>query len=141
MATLNPASGETYVIHVVDVVVVEVDGGTLIVVHSWWSLMLTKCLSFESAYGKSKIVVHLIAPGIVISLAFAFANARGVGHNDRYTKRTLLAGVYATTELYMLTDYSPGFSDTWQQIDRRLEDIITLGKASQQVSHTEAFAA
>jgi COQ9 len=33
----------------------------------------------------------------------------------------------------MLTDYSPGFSDSWQQLDRRLEDIKRIGKASQQV--------
>lgn len=27
---------------------------------------------------------------------------------DWYTKRALLGGVYTATELYMLTDYSPG---------------------------------
>ena len=29
---------------------------------------------------------------------------------DWYTKRALLGGVYTATELYMLTDYSPGMA-------------------------------
>lgn len=45
-----------------------------------------------------------------------------------YTKRGLLAGVYTATELYMLTDYSPGFADTWDVLDRRLKDVMTMGK-------------
>eukprot|EP01006_Ploeotia_vitrea_P041717 TRINITY_DN66564_c13_g5_i1.p1 TRINITY_DN66564_c13_g5~~TRINITY_DN66564_c13_g5_i1.p1 ORF type:complete len:339 (-),score=140.45 TRINITY_DN66564_c13_g5_i1:43-1059(-) len=40
-----------------------------------------------------------------------------------YTKRALLAGVYAATELYMLTDKSDGFESTWRFLDRRMEDI------------------
>ena len=51
-----------------------------------------------------------------------------------YTKRLLLAGVYSSTELYMLTDFSPGFQDTWAHLDRRLQDVATLGKAAAQVS-------
>jgi ubiquinone biosynthesis protein COQ9 len=51
-----------------------------------------------------------------------------------YTKRLLLAGVYSSTELYMLTDFSPGFQDTWAHLDRRLQDVATLGKAVAQVS-------
>lgn len=45
-----------------------------------------------------------------------------------YTKRGLLAGVYTATELYMLTDYSPGFADTWDVLDRRLKDVMTMGR-------------
>ncbi len=47
----------------------------------------------------------------------------------RYTKRTLLLGVYSATELYMLTDSSPGFADTWAALDRRLADVLQLGRA------------
>ncbi|KAK9865342.1 hypothetical protein WJX84_002543 [Apatococcus fuscideae] len=47
-----------------------------------------------------------------------------------YTKRALLAGVYASTELYMLTDYSPGYADTWESLDRRLADVMRLGAAA-----------
>lgn len=50
-----------------------------------------------------------------------------------YTKRGLLAGVYTATELYMLTDYSPGFADTWDVLDRRLKDVMTMGKFMGQV--------
>ncbi len=50
-----------------------------------------------------------------------------------YTKRALLAGVYASTELYMLTDYSPGYADTWESLDRRLADVMRLGAAARDV--------
>ena len=50
-----------------------------------------------------------------------------------YTKRGLLAGVYTATELYMLTDYSPGFADTWDVLDRRLMDVMRLGRIMGQV--------
>ena len=44
-----------------------------------------------------------------------------------YSKRLLLAGVYSTTELYMLTDCSPGFADTWDALDRRMAEVLALG--------------
>jgi rpsU-divergently transcribed protein len=44
-----------------------------------------------------------------------------------YRKRALLAGIYTTTEMYMLTDFSPGYVDTWQQLDRRVQDAMWLG--------------
>ena len=50
-----------------------------------------------------------------------------------FTKRGLLAGVYTATELYMLTDYSPEFADTWDVLDRRLHDVMTIGKVMGQV--------
>ena len=28
----------------------------------------------------------------------------------------------------MLTDYSPGYADTWEALDRRLQDVAALGK-------------
>jgi len=55
-----------------------------------------------------------------------------------YTKRGLLAGVYTSTELFMLTDYTPGFSDTWQALSRRLDDVVAIGK--QAGSLKSAFA-
>eukprot|EP00963_Diacronema_lutheri_P013021 scaffold2195_cov333-Pavlova_lutheri.AAC.6 len=50
-----------------------------------------------------------------------------------YTKRGLLAGLYSSTELYMLTDTSPHFEDTWKFLDRRIEDIMVAGKATAQL--------
>lgn len=48
-----------------------------------------------------------------------------------YTKRAALASIYLSTELYMLTDYSPGYTDTWQQLERRIDDVLWLGSAAQ----------
>ncbi len=50
-----------------------------------------------------------------------------------YTKRGLLAGVYTATELFMLTDYSAGYADTWRSLDRRLGDVKRLGSAAAEV--------
>jgi ubiquinone biosynthesis protein COQ9 len=51
-----------------------------------------------------------------------------------YTKRALLAAVYSSTELFMLTDFTPHFQDTWEFLDRRLGDVAALGKASRGVT-------
>eukprot|EP00741_Cyanophora_paradoxa_P017727 tig00000203_g17121.t1 len=51
-----------------------------------------------------------------------------------YTKRGLLAGVYTATELYMLTDYSLNFEDTWRFLDRRVDDVILVGRTLNQAS-------
>lgn len=45
-----------------------------------------------------------------------------------YTRRALLAGVLVATLFYWLEDESEGFRDTWAFLDRRLEDVITLGR-------------
>jgi ubiquinone biosynthesis protein COQ9 len=50
-----------------------------------------------------------------------------------YTKRALLTGIYASTELFMLSDQSPGFQDTWAFLDRRIDETITLGELPQNV--------
>ena len=42
-----------------------------------------------------------------------------------YTKRHLLTKVYCLTELYMIQDKSQGFSDTWEFLDRRLQEMET----------------
>nr|POE52023.1 ubiquinone biosynthesis protein coq9, mitochondrial [Quercus suber] len=44
-----------------------------------------------------------------------------------YTKRASLAGVYAATEVYQTTDQSTNFADTEQFLDRRLEELRTVG--------------
>jgi ubiquinone biosynthesis protein COQ9 len=45
-----------------------------------------------------------------------------------YSKRATLAAVYTATELFMLTDVSPDFEDTWAFLDRRLSDAAEAGK-------------
>lgn len=44
-----------------------------------------------------------------------------------YTKRALLLSVYASTELFMLTDKSKNFVETWGFLDRRIEDVMQIG--------------
>lgn len=48
-----------------------------------------------------------------------------------YTKRGLLAPVYAATVLYWLQDQSEDHAKTWAFLDRRLADVLKLGKAIQ----------
>ncbi|PNH05981.1 Ubiquinone biosynthesis protein COQ9, mitochondrial [Tetrabaena socialis] len=80
------------------------------------------------------------------SLALLFSLCDGVWHavgDDStdatwYTKRAVIAGVYATTSLYMLTDYSPGFRDTWQALRRRVADGLALDASLQSVAHAAA---
>ena len=44
-----------------------------------------------------------------------------------YTKRGLLAGVLASTELFMTQDRSPNYTETAAFLDRRLEQALSLG--------------
>lgn len=53
---------------------------------------------------------------------------------DWYTKRMSLAAIYKSTELFMLQDKSEDYVDTWGFLDRRMADVITVGKAVGQVS-------
>mmetsp|Transcript_13775 Transcript_13775/g.23017 ORF Transcript_13775/g.23017 Transcript_13775/m.23017 type:complete len:105 (+) Transcript_13775:359-673(+) len=42
-----------------------------------------------------------------------------------YIKRVGLGFVYGSTELYMLTDYSSNFEESWSFLERRLQDTLT----------------
>lgn len=44
-----------------------------------------------------------------------------------YTKRALLATVYASSELFMTKDTSNDFAATEEFLDRRLKDVQVLG--------------
>ncbi|XP_031499435.1 uncharacterized protein LOC116263796 [Nymphaea colorata] len=54
---------------------------------------------------------------------------------DWYVKRAGLGGVYSTTELYMLTDHSTDFRDTWRFLEARVKDAIDLRKSVQEVAY------
>jgi ubiquinone biosynthesis protein COQ9 len=47
-----------------------------------------------------------------------------------YTKRGLLAGVYASTLLFWLNDKSEDFADSWDFLDRRIDQVMTIQKAT-----------
>lgn len=47
-----------------------------------------------------------------------------------YSKRALLAGVYASTVLYWVDDRSEGFEDTWGFLERRLDDVMRIPRVT-----------
>jgi ubiquinone biosynthesis protein COQ9 len=47
-----------------------------------------------------------------------------------YTKRASLSGIYAATEMFQTTDQSTEFRDTEEFLDRRLEELRTVGSAA-----------
>ena len=51
-----------------------------------------------------------------------------------YTKRATLSGVYGATVLYWLGDESPGNRDTWEFLDRRIDDVMRIEKVKAQVA-------
>ena len=47
---------------------------------------------------------------------------------NHYTKRMLLSGVLSATALFWLNDSSDGFQDTWDFLDRRIDNVMTIGQ-------------
>ena len=43
-----------------------------------------------------------------------------------YTKRAMLSTVYCSTELYMIQDKSKDLKDTWEFLNNRVNDLISL---------------
>ncbi len=56
---------------------------------------------------------------------------RGLGF---YSRRATLAGVLGATFLYWLEDSSAECAETWAFLDRRIEDVMRLGKVTAQVA-------
>ncbi|MEK0084583.1 COQ9 family protein [Benzoatithermus flavus] len=46
-----------------------------------------------------------------------------------YSRRASLAAVLIATFLYWLEDHSEGSADTWAFLDRRIEDVMRIGRA------------
>ncbi|KAG3115235.1 hypothetical protein PI124_g6791 [Phytophthora idaei] len=57
-----------------------------------------------------------------------------------YTKRAILTGIYASTELFMLNDKSPNFQDTWAFLDRRVDETIQLAELPQNLNDVAGMA-
>ncbi|SMH52319.1 COQ9 family protein [Azospirillum agricola] len=49
---------------------------------------------------------------------------------NHYTKRALLAAVVSSSTFYWLDDQSEDHAETWAFVDRRLADVMTVGKAT-----------
>lgn len=63
-----------------------------------------------------------------VDAAWRAAGDRSTDYNF-YTKRLLLAGVVASTMLYWLDDRSDALADTWAFLDRRIANVMTIGKS------------
>lgn len=50
-----------------------------------------------------------------------------------YTKRGTLAAVYAATVLFWLGDDSPGHLNTWDFLDRRIDNVMQIEKTKAQI--------
>lgn len=51
-----------------------------------------------------------------------------------YTKRGLLAGVYASTLVYWLNDRSEGCAETWKFLDRRIQNVMEIPKLQKRLT-------
>ncbi|XP_020574320.1 ubiquinone biosynthesis protein COQ9, mitochondrial [Phalaenopsis equestris] len=61
---------------------------------------------------------------------------------DWYVKRTVLGGIYSTSEVYMMTDDSPEFRNTWNFLEHRVKDAFELQKSVLEVAYlAEAIGA
>ncbi|MGB8273843.1 MAG: COQ9 family protein [Alphaproteobacteria bacterium] len=82
------------------------------------------------------------ALGVSCLLRTVDAIWRAAGDNSTdfnyYTKRTLLAGVYAATLLYWLDDESEGCQDTFGFLDRRIANVLELGRAGSRLDQALA---
>ncbi|KAE8776874.1 ubiquinone biosynthesis protein COQ9, mitochondrial [Hordeum vulgare] len=54
---------------------------------------------------------------------------------DWYAKRTVLGGIYSASEVYMLTDNSPEFHDTWTFVNRGIKGALDLGKSYKEAAY------
>ena len=43
-----------------------------------------------------------------------------------YMRRSMLVKVYVSTELVMINDKSEGFGETWEFLDRRIENVKSM---------------
>lgn len=72
-----------------------------------------------------------------VDLAWYAAGDDAVDFNH-YTKRLLLSGVAAATQLYWLGDGSDDQADSWAFLDRRIADAMSLGRAAAKLKPSDA---
>jgi ubiquinone biosynthesis protein COQ9 len=98
-------------------------------------------LRFELNAGRREAIRQGLAflalpPNAPIGVVSLYRTVDAVWHavGDRstdfsyYSKRALLAGVYAAALFYWLNDKSEGAADSWAFIDRRLDDVMRIQK-------------
>ena len=65
--------------------------------------------------------------GVTLDLMWRVAGDKSVDFNY-YTKRGLLFGVYSSTLIFWLDDSSEDFIETWNFLDRRIEEVLGIPK-------------
>lgn len=53
-----------------------------------------------------------------------------------YAKRVSLAAVYKSTEIYLIQDWSEDYTDTWNFLENRLEDVVRAGHLARNLQET-----
>lgn len=87
--------------------------------------------TLQSAHGLATTLLDACGEGAQAPLAPALV--------DPHVKRVAIGAIYGAAELYMLTDRSPGFSDTWLFIEREVHSLHTAaGVASQLQAYSPA---
>ena len=67
-----------------------------------------------------------------VDLMWAMAGDRAVD-SSYYTKRSLLLAVWTTTFFYWLEDHSVGLRNSWAFLERRIDNVMQIGKIRSQV--------
>ena len=57
---------------------------------------------------------------------------------NHYSKRAILSGVYSSTLLIWLNDESPDHGETWDFLDRRIDDVMQIEKLKARVRRARA---
>ena len=110
-------------------------------VHAAAKARLEMLLPFESSWSQA---LALLAVPYNVPLGAALLHATsdeilfvcGDQSTDLswYSKRALLSLSYSASELYMLTDQSAGKHDTWQFLERRIDNYASALRATSQVT-------
>lgn len=75
----------------------------------------------------SEVAYSLRNYGIIADIIWRTAGDKSVDFTW-YTKRAALSGIYISTELFLLTDKSDGYKETWRFLENRLDDMETIEK-------------
>ncbi|MCW2236312.1 COQ9 family protein [Azospirillum canadense] len=87
---------------------------------------------------KRRLIAYLAMPqnlGLGLRLLYRTVDAMWFAAGDtatdfnHYTKRATLGAVLSSATFYWLDDRSEGHVETWAFIDRRLDDVMNMGKA------------
>ncbi len=87
---------------------------------------------------KRRLIAYLAMPqniGLGLRMLYRTVDAMWFAAGDtatdfnHYTKRATLAAVLSSATFYWLDDRSEGHEETWAFVDRRLNDVMNVGKA------------